>query len=88
MWRKPGYPEKTTDLPEVTVKLYHIVLYLVHLVCTGLELTTLVVIGTNCIGSYESNYYMTTTASGILLLRAFTKTYFVHKIQMFKFEIT
>ena len=87
-WRKPEDLEKTTDLPEVTVKLYHIVLYIVHLVCKGFELTTLVVIGTDCIGNNKSNYYMTTTASGILLLTAFTKTYFVHKIQMFKFEMT
>ena len=36
-------------------------LYQVHLSWVGFELTTLVVIGTDCIGSRKSNYYTITT---------------------------
>jgi hypothetical protein len=39
-WRKLKYPETTTDLPQVTDKLYHIMLYRVQITWTGFELTT------------------------------------------------
>jgi len=38
-------------------------LYQVHLTWARFELTTLVVIGTDCIGSYKSNYHTITTTT-------------------------
>jgi hypothetical protein len=53
--------EKTSDLPQDTDKLYHIMLYRVHLVWSWFELTTLVGISTYWIGRYKPNFHTTMT---------------------------
>jgi hypothetical protein len=52
-YRKPEYPQKTTDLSQVTDKFDYIMLYW--------EFKTLVEIGTDFTGSCKSNYYTITT---------------------------
>ena len=50
-WRKPKYPDKTTNLSSVT----------------GFQLTTLVVICTDCISSCKSTYHTITTTTAPIL---------------------
>jgi hypothetical protein len=53
-WRKSEDPKKTTNLSQVTDKLYHIMLYFSP--WSRFELTTSVVRGTHRIGDFKSNY--------------------------------
>ena len=46
-WRSDLLMDETTDLSQVTDKLYHIMLYRVHLTLVGFKLTMLVVKGTD-----------------------------------------
>jgi len=61
--------EKTADMPQINDKLYHLMLYRVHLAWAGFQLTTLVVIDTVCIGIDKSNYHTITTTTAPIFTR-------------------
>jgi hypothetical protein len=59
-------PVKTTDLPQVTDELYHLMSHRVHLALIEIRTRNVImVIGTDCICNCKSNYHTITTTTAL-----------------------
>ena len=84
--KKRSTQKKTANLSQVADKLYYLMLYRVHLTWAGVKLTTLVVIGIDCIGSYKSTYHTTILVNGCYI--QLDSTLMLFRLFPIRFSIT
>ena len=84
-WRKPEYPEETTDLSQVTDSLDLIIMYRMHLVMSVVRTHNL--IGTDCMGG-KFNYHVITTMTTLIYYKSQQKHNKRNKMEINEYHVT